>query len=205
MAFLTDADRARIEAAIAAAERRTTAEFVTVIARASDGYRYIPTLIAACATFVLSGLALLLPLDFGHTAFYAGQVATFIALAVLFQWPPLKMRLIPQHVQAQRARLLAHEQFLDLGLSATRARTGVMLFVSVAEHYVEIVADAGIQRHVDDQFWQATVADFVTAVRAGRVADGFVTAIEACTGVMAAHHPWTPDDANELPNRLVEL
>lgn len=205
MEFLTDSDRARIEAAIAAAERRTTAEFITVIARASDGYRYLPTLIAACATFVLSGLALLLPLDFGHTAFYAGQVLTFMTLALAFRWPPLKMRMVPRAIREERARLLAHEQFLDLGLSATRARTGIMLFVSVAERYVEIIADSGIQQHLDDAFWQRIIADFVASVRAGRIADGFVAAIEACTEAVAAHHPWRPDDANELPNRLVEL
>ena len=205
MAFLSDVDRARIEAAIAAAERRTTAEFITVITPAADGYRYIPTLIAACTTFIVSGLALLLPLDFGHTAFYAGQVVTFMALAVLFQWSPLKMRLVPRLIQAQRAGLLAHQQFLDLGLSATRARTGVMLFVSAAEHYVEIIADTGIRRHIDDAVWQAIVADFIAAVRSGRIADGFVAAIEACTAALATHLPWTADDTNELPNRLVEL
>lgn len=205
MAFISEADRVRIEAAIEAAERHTAAEFITVIADTSDGYRYIPTLVAACVTFILSGLALLLPFDFGHTAFYAGQVVGFMALAVLFHWLPLKMRLVPRHVQEQRARLLAHEQFLDLGLSTTRARTGILLFVSVAERYVEIIADTGIRRHVDDGVWQTIVADFITAVRAGRIADGFVAAIEACTAAVATPFPWTPDDINELPNRLVEL
>lgn len=205
MAFLSDADRARIEAAIEAAERRTTAEFITAIARASDGYRYIPTLFAACATFIASGLALMLPLDFGHTAFYVGQVLGFMLLALLFQWQPVKMRLVPKAIQAQRARLVAHQQFLDLGLSATKARTGILLFVSVAEHYVEIIVDAGIRRHVADSVWQAIVADFVASVRAGRIADGFVAAIEACTAAVAPHLPWTPEDANELPNRLIEL
>ncbi len=205
MAFLTDTDRRRIEQAVEDAETRTTGEFVTVVAARSDDYLYIPTLAAACLAFILSGLALLLPLGFDPVTFYAGQSALFIALALLFRWRPLTMVLVPGPVKERRARRLAHELFLDLGLAATRERTGVLLFVSAAEHYVEIIADRGIREHVDDAVWAGIIAGFVQDVRAGRVADGLVRAIEACTTAMAEHRPWHPGDVNELPNRLIEI
>ncbi|MGF1641590.1 MAG: TPM domain-containing protein [Rhodospirillales bacterium] len=205
MAFLTDADRQRIEQAVEDAETKTSGEFVTVVAEDSDDYLYIPTLAAACLVFVLSGVALLVPVEFGLLAFYAGQVVGFIALALAFRWPPVKMRLVPKAVQRRRARRLAHQVFLDLGLSSTKERTGVLLFVSAAEHYVEIIADRGIQQHVDNAVWERIVADFVGRVREGRIADGFVQAIEASAAVMAEHHPWHPGVVNELPNRLIEI
>lgn len=206
MAFLSDADRSRIEQAVEDAETRTTGEFVAVIAGESDDYLYIPTLIAAGVVFVLSGLALLIwPGGIAIDHFYAGQVMGFIVLSLAFRWRPLKMRLIPASVRIQRARRHAHQRFLDLGLSSTRNRTGVMLFVSLAERYVEIIADRGIQQHVDNPVWRTIVDAFTSEVRAGRIADGVVKAIEACTAVMAEHHPWHPGDENELPNRVVIL
>ena len=205
MAMLTDADRQRIERAIEEAETRTTGEFITVVATESDDYLYVPTLAAACIVFLLSGAVLLFPVDLGLLDFYAGQIAAFVALALAFRWPRAKMLLVPKAVQRRRAGGLAHQMFLDLGLSSTRERTGVLLFVSAAERYVEIIADRGIQQHVDNAVWERIVADFVLHVREGKIADGFVAAIEACTKTMAEHHPWRADDINELPNRLIEI
>lgn len=205
MAFLSDDDRRWIEQAVADAERQTTCEFVTVIARASGDYLYVPTLIAAGLVFLISGLVLVLPVPVDVEQFYAGQVVGFIALALVFRWPPLKMRLVPRAIQRRQAHLLAHEQFLDLGLSSTMKRTGVMLFVSVAEHYVEIIVDRGIQVQVESTVWQRLVEEFVSSVRAGRVADGFVASIAAAAQVLSSPFPWREDDENELPNRLVEI
>lgn len=205
MAFLTKADRRRIEAAVAAAERRTSAEFVTVVARRSADYRSTSMLAAGTAMLVLSGAALLTPFDFSIVEFYAGQALAFVAFALLFSWTPIRMRLVPRAIKRRRAHLLAHAQFLDLGLSSTTDRTGVMLFVSAAEHYVEILVDRRVRECVGDEEWRAVIAAFVAAVRDGRVADGFVQAIEASGDRLASAFPWTPDDRNELPNRLVEL
>lgn len=205
MPFLDDRQKARIEEAIGEAERKTTGEFVTVIAARSADYLYLPTLAAAGIVLLLSGGVLLLPLDPRIDLFYAGQVTAFMILALAFRWPPLKMALVPRSVQEERARRHAHQLFLDLGLSSTKDRTGVLLFVSVAEHYVEIIADRGVQEHADSAVWDGIVADFTAKVRAGRVADGFIDSIAACTAVMAEHHPWHPGDVNELPNRLIEI
>ena len=95
--------------------------------------------------------------------------------------------------------------FLDLGLVGTRDHTAVLFFVSVAERYVEIIADRGVSSVVDDKVWASIIADFTAAVRQGRIAHGFLTAIEACTRVLAERLPPTPGDTNELPNRLVVL
>lgn len=205
MAFLSEDDRRRIEQAIADAERRTVGEIVTVVADRSGDYLYIPTLLAAAAVFVVSGLVILLPIPLTLNGFYVGQVVGFIALGLLFAAPPIRMRLIPRSVTRRQAHLLAHEQFLDLGLSSTANRTGVMLFVSVAEHYVEIIADRGIQAKVEPDVWERIVGGFVEEVKAGRVADGFVMAIEACAWILAEHFPWHAEDPNELPNKLVEI
>lgn len=205
MSFLSDADRARVRGAIEAAERKTRGEFVTVIAGKADGYLYIPLLWAALLALLVPAVTQLFPGTWFALHDYITQIVVFVVVAVLFRWPPLKHRLIPKSVQHRRAHHLALEQFLLQNLHATRERTGVLLFVSVAEHYVEIIADKGINDCVDKDAWQRLIDDFLAQVKRGAVADGFVTTIEACGELLARHFPAGEGDRNELPNHLVEL
>ena len=108
-------------------------------------------------------------------------------------------------MQQRQARRLAREQFYAQGLHLTRGRTGVLLFVSVAERYVEILADEGIHQRVPEGTWDRVVAEFVGRVREGRIAEGFSIAIAACGDILAAQCPREPDDRNELPDRLVQI
>ena len=207
MPFLTESDRERIGHAVAAAEGQTAAEFVTVIAGASGHYLYLPTLAAVAAMLLLSGIVLVVPWPFPVTVgqFYMGQVLGFIAFYGLFRWSPVRRRLVPRHIQRERARHRAHQTFLDLGLASTRDRTGVLFFVSVAEHYVEIITDRGVSSVVDDSVWANAVAEFTAAVRQGRIADGVVDAVNACARVLTERLPPRAGDVNELPNRPLEL
>jgi putative membrane protein len=61
--------------------------------------------------------------------------------------------------------------------------------VSLGERYVEVIADRDIHARVAEGTWNKIVADFITAVRAGRLADGFIAAIEACGRVLETHCP----------------
>lgn len=208
MAYPSESDRTRIREAVEKAEARTSGELVTVIARESDSYLYAPTLAAAILALALSGIVLVLPLPIQIDAFalYAGQAIGFIALAVLFRLPALKRHLVPRAVRRRRAGRHARELFVELGLHRTKARAGLLLFVSLAERHVEIIADDGVQTHLQgNALWEGIVADFVAHVRRGGVADGFVAAIGACADIMAEHFPRGPDDVNELPDHLIEI
>jgi putative membrane protein len=203
MAFLSKADEARVLAAVRAAEARSSAEFVTVIARAADSYLLTPALAASAVALLLPGLLWLAGWIVEFAWLYALQLAVFLAsLAIL---APFGARLTPRSLREAAARRLAHEQFLDLGLSTTEGRNGVLLFVSAAEHYVEILADCEADRVAPPGFWPETVAAFTAEVRAGRTADGFIAAIERIGGLLEQAFPRAAGDANELPDRLVRL
>jgi putative membrane protein len=205
MAFLAQTDKERIAQAIADVERRTRGELVTVIARAADDYLFIPVLWAALLALCIPGLVLLSGSDLAAIYLYEAQVIGFLLLAILFNFTPLKMRLIPKAVQHARARRLAHEQFFAHHLHHTAQRTGVLIFVSVAERYVEIIADQGINDVVPAGAWDQAVADFTSHVKRGRVVEGFLSAIDACGKPLIHHFPIGPGDKNELPNHLIEL
>jgi len=203
--MLSPDDRRRVEQAIRDAEARTSGEFVAVIARASDTYLFAPIAAAAAAAFATPFALWLLGVASAFAPLYAAQLAVFVALAALLRWTPATMLLVPRAVKLARARRLAHEQFHNLGLNGTRGRTGVLLFVSQAERYVEILADRGINEAVPPGTWEGVIADFTLKVRAGRSADGYIAAVTACGDLLARHFPRAPEDKDELPNVLVEL
>ena len=205
MSFLSEEDRRRIASAVRKAEQRTAGEFVTVIARRADTYLLNPLLIATAIALTLPGLLWLLDLTHSFIALYALQLAAFIVLTLLLCWQRIAVMLVPERIKAGRVATRAREQFLLRGLTRTHARAGVLLFVAVAERRVELIADEGIHARVAPGTWDAIVAGFTASVREGRIADGFVTAIETIADSLAAHFPRGPDDRNELPDRLVEL
>ena len=86
-------------------------------------------------------------------------------------------------------------------MAHTRNRCGILIFVSMAEHYARVIADEGIAQKVHQAEWQAEIDTLIGHIRAGRIAAGFVAAIERCGAVLAIYAP--PDgSANELPDRL---
>jgi putative membrane protein len=205
MAFLTDADRARIAAAIAAAERRTSGELVDVVAAAADDYRYVSLLWPALAALLLPALLLTAFPALDAWLLYLAQSALFVALALLCQLPRLRMALVPAAIKRQRAGRLAREQFFAQGLHRTQGRTGVLIFVAVAEHHVEIIADRGIDSVVPPGTRDEAVARVVERVRGGEVAEGFLATIALVGERLAEHFPGSADDPDELPNRLIEI
>lgn len=203
MAWLSQRDRERLKSAVESAEAATSGEFVTVIAAASDRYLYIPILWAALVALLVPAAFMLGDWPPGWT--YGAQVLVFLVLAVIVQWTPLKLWLIPRAVKQRRAARLAREVFITQGLHLMPNRAGVLLFVSAGERYVEILADRGIAERVDDAAWQRVVDGFIVDVREGRIGEGFVRAVEQCSGLMAEHFPPEPDQISLLPDHIIEI
>ena len=206
MIKFSDADKARITAAIQTAEKNTSGEFVAVVARASDHYIFLPLLWAAIAALILPGILYLVSAPLAWIHIYQIQLALFVVLALLFLFvPELHLHLVPNHVKHSRASRLAKAQFYLQGVHVTRHHSGVLFFVSMAEHHVEIVADKGIHEKLGEAHWRGIIQTFVAEVRKGRVVDGFVDAIGACGAAMAKHYPADPKQPNELSDGLVEI
>ncbi|WP_290539115.1 MULTISPECIES: TPM domain-containing protein [Alcanivorax] len=185
-------------------EKRTDAELVTVLARQADDYRYVTLLWAALLSLLVPVALLFLPVWLTPFEALLLQWGVLLVLAVLFRLKPMQFRVVPRRLQRMRAAGLARQAFLEQGLHRTRGGTGLLIFVSEAEHYVEILADQGIARHVDDSEWQTIVDAFIARVKAGRVAEGFQECVAACGDKLATHVPAT-EQKNELPNHLIML
>jgi putative membrane protein len=203
-------DHARVSAAIRAAEKTTSGEIFCVLARSSDGYFHAALAILS-GSILLVSLAVAIWLDSTwHTLRLASFVgAQCLALAagmlVLWAFPTLRIRLVPKRVRYAKAHANAVRQFLALNIHTTSARTGVLVFVSLAERYAEIVADSGINEKVDQSEWNRIVAGLVEAAGSGHLTEGFEGAVAAAGSLLAAHFPPASDDRNELADRLIEM
>lgn len=206
MLNITDAMRRDILKAVKTLEKSSRSEFVCVVTPSSARYVHYPVLWAAFA-------ALLLPLlnpvfaSFGRVPVvtFELQAVFFVTLALVLLYTPLRVFVTPRAVREANCSRIAFEQFFLRRLNETGQRTGVLLFVSVEEHYVELIADDGINGKVKEGEWSGIVATFTGHLKKGLVHEGFITAITSCEAILARHFPAKKGDKNELPDDLVEL
>jgi putative membrane protein len=199
---LSEIDHARIADAVRVAEQSTAGEIYVVIARSPHEPGSGPLLLAAV-------LALLLPwplfflTDLSITAVLIIQVAFFILAAIGL--PLLGPRLAWLDFLADAVRRRARTIFLAHGVHLTDDRTGVLIYLALAERQVEIVADRTIHSRVEQSVWDEIAAMVAESAREGRITEGILAAVDKSGAVLAAHFPPRPGDRNELPDHVVEI
>lgn len=207
---LTSQEHTDIAAAIRRAEQSTSGEIYCVLARSSSSYFFPAALIVTLSMLAASVVvAILIEAWWYHLSlpmFAGAQILAFIAaLVVLAALPGLRTRLVPRRWHFDEAHENAVKQFLARNVHRTAERTGVLIFVSLAERYAEIVADSGINDRVDQRDWDAIVTALIASARRDRLAEGFVEAIDSVGKLLAEHFPVKPGDLNELDDHLVEI
>ena len=197
MSFISAKDSDRISAAITDAERKTRGEIVAVVAEQSSRYQHVPFMWAAL-------LALAVPWPLIHFTWmkvqwiYLIQLLAFFALLALTWHPRVRMSLVPKSML--KVNVHRHQN-----LYTTEGRTGVLLYVSIAEQRVEIIADSGIDARVAKGTWQRIVDNLTAEIGAGRQVEGFIRAIERIGIYLAEHFPPGSINPNELPDHLIIL
>jgi putative membrane protein len=194
-------DRQRIAAAIRAAEAKTSGEIVCVLAQSSVAATALPVFLAAIAALALPWLLVLLT-AMPVYRILSLQIVTFVILTGLLCWPPVRVALMPRRTRRAVAHRAAMEQFRIRGLAGKSGRTGVLIFVSLAERYARIIVDDGISARVPQSQWQAAVDALVAHMRDGHMADGFVAAVDLCGSELAKHFPRMEASRDELPDRI---
>jgi len=220
-------DHKRIADAVAAAERGTSGEIRCVLSKESADYRRNAITWAAGSALLIPAGALLLGLrpqllsklfgswTVGHlaasdaqvmgalTTYIGVQTAVFIVAWLLASWPALRRVLTPAAITKSRVHAATLEQFMGLGLHRTRDRTGILLYVSIAERRAEVFADDGIYAKAPPEVWDEVVDRLIAGLKRGAPADGFVDAVNRTGEILAACLPPREDDTDELPNDLV--
>jgi putative membrane protein len=187
-ANLTPEEHQRIHDAVAEIERRSATRIAVVVTHVSDRYALYPPLWAGIGALAITGLVALQWPELGIRYAISIQVPALIALTLLLDWLPIRLWIAPKRVKHAHARQLAHREFAVRIAGAPHVRH-LLLFVSRAERYVEILADHETHALAPEGTWDKIVGDFVNVVKAGRLAGGILAAVQACGAVLAEHHP----------------
>jgi putative membrane protein len=197
----------RIEAAIAAAESRTSGEIVPVLVRRSSTVRHVPMLgfLLILVCLLLIDLPRLLETLGGpHWAWLAACWIGAAAIGIgIGRFDAIQRLLTSRFDQSQQVEMRAEVEFYEQSIGQTRHSTGILLFISLMEHRAVVLADRAIAERLDPGVWQAVVDLMVGGVKRGDLAAGFVEAIGRCGELLAADFPIRADDTNELRNHLV--
>ena len=211
MPLFSETERQRIQEAVAEAEARTSGEIVPYIVDRSDRYDVATwrgaALGALCA--LAAGLLLSIVYDgWGLAWLYAHWGTTLLATlggtagALFGTYVPALTRLL---AGAERLDQTVHRRalqaFVEEEVFTTRDRTGILLFVSLLEHRIEVVGDVGINRKVDPDEWADIVETIRAGIQAGQLARGLTEAIGYCGKLLERQGvAIQPDDTNELPD-----
>jgi putative membrane protein len=201
---MDEQDRDAIAEAVRQAESLTAGEIVVVIDHAASSYRTVPVVMALSLALLVPWPLLAMTATSAPRIFLIQLVCAALLLGTLL-WYGRGGRFVPGFVKRRRAHDVALREFTARGLTRTRQRTGVLLYVAIQERYAEILADTGIDGKVDQAVWDGIVEPLLVSAREERLRDGLIDAMRAVGAVLATHVPRSADDIDELPNKVVIL
>ncbi|NTV02255.1 MAG: hypothetical protein HGB04_05645 [Chlorobiaceae bacterium] len=202
--FLTAAERLAVEKRVKAAESGTSGEIVVMAVSASSAY---PVAALASSGAVAMAMAIatsrLLASD-SLWLFLTVFVPLFIAGHELVKRVPLLKRpFVSRRDLAEEVEEGAIKAFYFRKVHQTREHTGILIYISLFERSVRVLADTGIDAKVGPQAWTAIVDIITAGIRQGRQAEAICSAVDRCGVLLQQHFPGKSDDINELDDAMI--
>ena len=227
--MLTQNDHKRIADAITTAEDKTSGEIFCVLAHEVSRYREVPLLWASVAALagppllVLLGLRRLALADI-FTSWTDDSLSSveslivralstyslllaglFLIVALVVSLPKVRRVMTPRFLKRHRVRQLARHHFVASGARLSHAEPHILIYASLQDRQVELVAHQAIHKAVGEGPWNAAVAAVTEGMKQAKPADGFVNAIKICGDALTAHFPSTGPAKNQLSNDILEV
>jgi putative membrane protein len=194
--MLDPAEAARIEAAFDAAQLKTRAPILCVLARASVS-REAEFLLGACILALATPLPLLLFTEMSAHRIYLIQLMVAIFAGVLGSLPWVRRVLVPARAARSACHRAALAQFALRGLD--RSQCGALVYVSLAEHYIRIVSAEEADRAITHAQWQEVVDTALPALASGATEAALTELADRCSDLLAG--PFPPGEPWEPPHR----
>jgi putative membrane protein len=209
--FLSQEQQEEIRKAVRAAETKTAGEIVCMLVSAS--YHYPMAAVIGAATLALPAAILLTELLGGRLWLGTENMWLFMGFfALLFlmfhvvigrtAW--LKRLFISRREIEEEVQEAAMVNFFRNGLYKTRDATGVLIFISIFEHKVWVLADYGINAIVAPDQWETIVSRITRGIGNKQAAPAICEAVAIVGNLLAEQFPIKPDDTNELSSLIIE-
>ena len=224
--MLTKSDHARVAEAIAEAKSKSAGEIFCVLTHEVSRYREVPLAWAAIAAFVLpplftfAGLNWLVQANPTWTdesaratkgvilealgSYTVLQAAIFVIVALIVAQPAVRRPLTPRFLKRHRVRQVARHHFAASGAKLSHAEPHILIYASLGDRQVELVAHKAIHDAVGDGPWNAAVQAVAEGMKEKKPAEGFIRAIKICGEALAAHFPANGPHQNFFPDDILE-
>ncbi len=205
--FLQAGDAEKVSAAVALAEAKTSGEIVPMIVRRSSTTGHVAfmlslVILVALLAFEVPQNPMLLRIGLIWSTL-AMAVVSFLISIPLAKLVWIQRLFVPQGDQIFQVEERALLEFYQTGIVQTKARTGILLFLSLMERKAVVLADQSIAEKLPPETWKQIVDQMVEGIQLGKTAEGMVAAVEKCGGILAQHFPPTAENPNELKDNLI--
>jgi putative membrane protein len=181
-------------------EAVSSIEIVPVVAARSDHYFDFRVQVSLCAA-LCAALA-----DVAWTgSWIEASLMASLAFAIVFALitlPPVLRFVLPSKLTHEAVIDEADATFLHEEVFATRARTGVLVFISLFERQVFVIGDKGLSSFVKPEYWAELGQKLAEDFKSCNPGQSFLVALDKLLTDVAPHFPATPDNPNELHDDL---
>jgi uncharacterized membrane protein len=203
--FLTDEAKQAFNAAVHAFEGDCGAELVVAVHPRSGSYLDADLKAAIAAGLAALGVLLFSPWPVALYLFLVdplvvGGLAAF-ASSRTRAW---RRHLTPRAERRRRVAAAAKEVFVDRGVHRTRARNGVLIYLSLLEREVAAVMDVGVEALAASAAWQRALGEVAAALTAREGGVAVAARVQALAAALATALPHTAGQANELADEVCE-
>lgn len=222
---LSENDLDAIKKAVNKAESKTNGEIALALTPASHEYSFWELLFSLAAGLIVFCVMLPFSKDFeawGASHLWASLPAWYVPgffgivfvlvvglVFLLVNIPALDRLIIPIDSRTAAVTRRTARHFTESGIYATKENSGILIFISLLEREVRIVADYGISSKIDQLEWDALAAGLVSGfnyknknITAG---EAIINTVEKCGTLLAEHFPPLEENPNELNDGLVIL
>lgn len=205
---------------VAEVEKKTTGEIALALVYQSDSYAFVELFIAFCAAFLsffilfsssapiwnLLERTVWFPSPAQLTAIIGGGAAAVVFIVYLsVNIPAINRLIIPNALKNHRVYTRALQHFVESGIYKTAEHSGVLIFVSVLERKVFVIADSGIAEKVTQSEWDGICKIMTDGLKDRNAAQAFVDSVKECGRLLQQHFPNKAENPNELPDGLIFL
>jgi putative membrane protein len=203
--FLSESDKEKIVNAVKEAEKKTSGEIVPMIVSYSHTYPVSNFMGGFMFGLIFSLLAVFIFKNENLWFFLSIFMPAFFIMYLIVKYSlPVKRLLISHHEINAEVEEAAINQFFKHHLNRTKDQTGILLYISLFERKVWLLADHGINIKVNKSDWQDIVNTITDGIKGKQHGESIAKAIKRIGDILCTHFPCKKDDTDELSNLILE-